>query len=86
MAMPMLPPMLRIKLYTPAALPICSFGKAPMLVMVSGTKMKPMAMPERTLGQVTFLVAISRLMLPKTAARVGQDEESQPDQQPRVDS
>ena len=35
-----------------------------MLAVVSGTKMKPMPMPERMFGQVTLLVAISRLMLP----------------------
>ena len=86
MAMPMLPPILRIKLKTPAALPICSFGKAPMLVMVSGTKIRPMAKPEKTLGHITFLVAISRLIFPKALTCVGQDEESQPDQEPLVDS
>ena len=57
-----------------------------MLVMVSGTKIKPMASPGKHVGPHHVPGGHLQVDVSKSADRVGQDEESKPDQQPRVDS
>ena len=46
----------------PVALEICFCARCPMVAVVSGTKMKPIATPLRTLGQATLRQATSRLI------------------------
>ncbi len=45
LAMPMLAPILRIRLNRLVALPICSLGMGPLVMVVSGTNSSPMDAP-----------------------------------------
>src|SRR5437764_1328563 len=49
--MPMLPPMLRIRLKMPAALPICSRLSVPMAAVATGTYMDDAPTPLMMIGQ-----------------------------------
>ena len=59
-AMPTLPPMFRIRLKIPAAFPIFSRCSRPMVMVVRGTKMKPVAKPLIRFGMATETMEILR--------------------------
>ena len=61
-AMPMLPPVFRIRLYMPLALPIWSCGNVAIAIVVNGTNTKPIATPLISIGMIMLLWAISRFI------------------------
>src|SRR5712671_5020682 len=63
LAMPILAPMLRIRLNRLVALPICSLGMRPLVMVVSGTNSSPMDMPCKSCGQKMSQYPAFRLSL-----------------------
>src|ERR1051326_1196801 len=58
--MPTLPPVLRMRLKTSEAFPICSLLSVPRAIVVKGTKINPIAKPLMMFGQTMLLIEISR--------------------------
>ena len=67
MAMPMLPPRLRIRLKIPVALPSCSSRSVATVSVASGANTSAVPKPLMTAGQITLLGATATLSPPNRA-------------------
>src|SRR5467141_3020709 len=66
-AMPMLPPRLRIRLKIPVAFPSCSSRSVATVSVASGAKTSAVPKPLMTAGQITLLGATATLSPPSSA-------------------